>query len=833
MKLRKLGLIAIMGLGLFSLAACGSASNDSDPTNPSGQTAGEGEGQGDGSQGGNTPSGGEGQGGGQQGEGQGGGQQGGSTAPVITNTTDGVEISLVSGAQESMYAEFSPVTNATAYNVYYKSSQDSTYVKADAQLTRLYKEGNDYYYRSDVVGLKKGTYELKIVPVINNVEDASKASSANNLSVAEYDRSGFAFSTASPLGGKTVGAYNLDGTLKSNARVLYVTEDTKDKVSLDITVDNKGKTETATGVGEISQKMSKGFESRPLVLRLIGKVTQTGLTNNNDKLNLGFKEVYKNLSATQIANAGITIEGIGKDATLHGAGVRLLKSSNVEIRNLGLMYWPDDGIALESNNINIWVHNCDIFYGKPGSDSDQAKGDGSMDLKDDSGFITISYLHFWDSGKMSLCGMKDETGPNYITYHHNWFDHSDSRHPRIRTMSVHVYNNYFDGNSKYGVGVTTGADAFVEGNYFRNCKNPMMSSKSGTDALAAKGTFSGEEAGTIKAYNNYIEGAKSLVYANVNKGTAGATLDANSSSYDAILVNDRSETIASTYNAGGATYNNFDTIIDLGVTAAQIQTPDAAKQTVMQSAGRVQGGDFNWTFDNSVEDTNDEVISDLKTAIINYTSTLVTIQGVDGSSSSGSGNTDPTPTPTGTTVEDVIDLIDALPEATNVTKENKTAINTAKTAFDSLSSDQQLLVTNKSKLDECLAKLATFGESALLVFTGSQKVQTGDINFTLGGNSYKTDKGTYNYNGTNLTVAYKMDSNGTVSFTLTQAATVEYVVRCQDNASGKFEIKSGDNSISIQNTTSTITKYSINLEAGTYTFKRNDKEHYLYLIEIL
>ena len=87
-----------------------------------------------------------------------------------------------------------------------------------------------------------------------------------------------------------------------------------------------------------------------------------------------------------------------------------------------------------------------------------------MDLKNDSQYITISYNHFWDSGKMSLCGMKSETGENFITYHHNWFDHSDSRHPRIRTMSVHVYNNYYDGNSKYGVGVTMGASDFVESN---------------------------------------------------------------------------------------------------------------------------------------------------------------------------------------------------------------------------------------------------------------------------------------------------------------------------------------------------------------------------------
>ena len=549
-----------------------------------------------------------------------------------------IQFMIVQGAQESLYSEFVALEGVTDYNAYVLNTTDNKWVKLDKELIRLYKGETYNYYRVDAVGLKAGSYKISVAPVVSGEEQSDSGAQSDTLAVTSYDRSGFAFSTASPLAGKTVGAYNLDGTLKSNARVLYVTENSKNKVSLDVIVNNKGKVETFVGVGAISQAMSKGFDSRPLVLRIIGKVTQSGLTNENDSLNLGFKEAYKGLTIDQIAAAGITIEGIGNDTTLHGTGVRLLKISNAEIRNLGLMYWPDDGIALESGNKNIWVHNCDIFYGKPGSDADQVKGDGSMDLKDDSQFITISYLHFWDSGKMSLCGMKSESGPNYITYRHNWFDHSDSRHPRIRTMSVHVYNNYFDGNSKYGVGVTTGADAFVEGNYFRNCKNPMMSSLTGTDALAPKGTFSKESAGTIKAYNNHIEGASSLVYANAGVGTQGATMAANSSSYDAILAANRNDVIPSTYNAGGATYNNFDTTIDLGVTASQIQSPDDAKATVMKYAGRLQGGDFKWTFNNEIEDTNDSVIADLKTAITNYASKLISVLGIEGATSTPEGS---------------------------------------------------------------------------------------------------------------------------------------------------------------------------------------------------
>lgn len=79
-----------------------------------------------------------------------------------------------------------------------------------------------------------------------------------------------------------------------------------------------------------------------------------------------------------------------------------------------------------------------------------------MDIKGNSKYVTVAYNHFWDNGKSSMCGMKSETGENWITYHHNWFDHSDSRHARVRTMTVHMYNNYYQHCDVYGVGMHNG-----------------------------------------------------------------------------------------------------------------------------------------------------------------------------------------------------------------------------------------------------------------------------------------------------------------------------------------------------------------------------------------
>lgn len=413
------------------------------------------------------------------------------TEADVTNAT--VKIVKSEGWLNSAYVVFNQISGAT-----YTVKVDGTEI--DNELIRFYDTYNYYekseaanlavsyskktlsnVVRADALGLTAGKHTIAVSV------DGGKTESTAVMTVLDNDRSGFAFTD-----GAVPGAYNLDGTLKDGAIVIYLTEENKKTVTATI----GGK--EYTGIADITQAIkTKNTGTTPVDIRIIGKLTLDGLScsDMSSAYALGVKE----------ANY-VTIEGVGDDATMV-AGVAAFTSDFIEIKNLGLMKWgggkDGDGVSLKKSTY-VWVHNNDFFYGDAGSDADQVKGDGSMDLKDNSQHVTISYNHFWDSGKMSLCGMKSESGPNYITYHHNWFDHSDSRHPRIRTMSVHVYNNYFDGNSKYGVGVTSGGNAFVEGNFFRNAHDPMMISKQGTDARGS-GTFSGEEGGGIKSYNNKFE----------------------------------------------------------------------------------------------------------------------------------------------------------------------------------------------------------------------------------------------------------------------------------------------------------------------------------------
>ena len=731
-------------------------------------------------------------------------------------------ITEASGWLETAYVKWTPVTGATGYNVYVKSASasDSAYVQLDDELIRKYPS----YMRADAVGLKAGDYVMKIVPLNNGKENTSAAIVSDKLTVNAHDRSGFTFSSNSPVK-NGVGAYNNDGTLKSNASVLYVTEANKNTVKMKI-----GNTEY-TGVAAITQAIKAKNNCQPVAIRIIGQVTLSGLA---------CKDVSSAYAIGVKGAANVTFEGIGDDATLYEAGVAVFQSTGIEVRNLGLMNWggggDGDGISLKQSR-GVWVHNNDVFYGNAGSDGDQAKGDGSMDLKDNSQYVTVSYNHFWDSGKMSLCGMKSESGENWITYHHNWFDHSDSRHPRIRTMSVHVYNNYYDGNSKYGVGAAKDSEAFVEANYFRNCNYPMLSSMQGSDVLAG-GIFSGENGGVIKAYNNYMEGQKSVIYANSDAGTTTAS----ATDFDAYLATSRSETVPSTYKAkqGGKTYSNFDTKVDLGVDTADIDAPADVPSIVTKYAGRIMGGDFKWTFDNSVDDTSHSLNKPLKDKLNAYKTSLVSVGG--GSVSTGEKhvhNYVSTVTKKATCVEE--GEITYTCTATNGTCDKKTYTEVVpKTAH---TYGEWTVVKEATETEEGLKshsctvcgaketapipkKGSTGGTETPDVPTGDSKVHnftTSDANssfFVISGN-LASNKGTVTYNGLTLTQCLKMESSTSIKFTAPSAGKLTLVF----GESGKNVKINGKKNASDSNCIVTV-----DVAAGSVEITKGDTMNLFYMV---
>lgn len=660
----------------------------------------------------------------------------------IDNPAGVIQITEAKGWQESAYLKWAPFEGASSYNVYVDDK------KIDAQLVRQYKS----YYRADVLGLKEGTYSVKVVPVNAEGKEIAGANTASNLVVKSYNREGFAhFKYAG------VGAYNNDGTLKAGAKVLYITAKTAKTVSTTV---NTGKLETITGLQSIIDAYQKGEDTTPIVFRIIGKVSLSDL----DKISSSAEGLQiKGKGAHSVMN--MTFEGVGDDATVYGFGFLLRNTKSVEFRNFAIMRCLDDAMSLDTDNSHVWIHNMDLFYGKKGGAADQAKGDGTVDIKGDSQYITVAYNRFWDNGKASMCGMTSESGPNYITYHHNWFDHSDSRMARIRTMSVHMYNNYYLHNDVYGVGATSGSSVFMESNYFDATKRPIMSSLQGTDAMG-DGTFSGEKGGLIKAYGN--------VFANKPANFSYIPYAENNTSFDAYEVSNPSEQVPTSVKTlvGGTSYDNFDTNPSLMYAYAADKAEDVPSIVEgFYGAGRLNHGDIDFVIPDETVVTNghQQPWPALASILDAYTSGVVKVFGESNASGEGgSGEGGSTGGSTGGTTEG--------------------------------------------------GSTVTPIEGTVLVTFTDSKPSSSIV--TVSGN-YATNKGTATIDGTSYSTCVKMESATNISVTVDKKVTMTlYFSSADTKTNAKIDGKKpAEVNAVIDSTAKTMT---VTLDAGSHTITKQD-----------
>lgn len=182
-----------------------------------------------------------------------------------------------------------------------------------------------------------------------------------------------------------------------------------------------------------------------------------------------------------------SIIGVGQDAIITGFGLNLYRAVNIIVRNIKFASWGDDAISVDASDDqtlghHIWVDHCTFTYVPPPGYPAGTTPDGSLDITHTAAYVTVSWCHFYKTDKNSLVGHSDGNTQDVdikVTYHHNYFDSSAQRNPRVRFGKVHAFNNYYRKNTIYSISSNTGADVVVEGNYFLDCPIPTESGRDG------------------------------------------------------------------------------------------------------------------------------------------------------------------------------------------------------------------------------------------------------------------------------------------------------------------------------------------------------------------
>lgn len=209
----------------------------------------------------------------------------------------------------------------------------------------------------------------------------------------------------------------------------------------------------------------------------------------------------RNQEDQTVINVGSNTTLFGIDGgRLHHVTLMFNEVDNVIVRNLTIddaydcfpRWRPTDGADGNWNSNwdavsvrrgeNFWIANN--TFTTPPDDLPVYFGrkfdiyDGQLDISHTASLVTVSYNIFRDHDKLMLIGSTNNPGSGdpgrlNVTVHHNLFDGSGQRGPRMRFGQIDVYNNYYqvavtaesyEFQYMWGVGVES--QGYMENNYF-------------------------------------------------------------------------------------------------------------------------------------------------------------------------------------------------------------------------------------------------------------------------------------------------------------------------------------------------------------------------------
>ncbi|KAF8750372.1 Pectate lyase [Rhizoctonia solani] len=227
-----------------------------------------------------------------------------------------------------------------------------------------------------------------------------------------------------------------------------------------------------------------------------------------------------------------TILGKGTSGWIKGKGLLLSGVSNVIIQNIRIS---------DLNPQYVWgaMHYTSITRAKSGSvDHNYFKSVGRQFIVTGFGAakqVTISNNYFdgqttWSTGcdqhhywAFLFAGNGDQ-----ITFARNYVYHTAGRGPHVGgtsgySLTVHMYNNYFNDITGHAIDADVGTKLLAEGNYFNNVRTPSTGNTKGAVFAPTSSSMNSQCSGTISrnCVSNTLAGSGSLSNT-ANTGAIGA-----------------------------------------------------------------------------------------------------------------------------------------------------------------------------------------------------------------------------------------------------------------------------------------------------------------------
>jgi pectate lyase len=257
-----------------------------------------------------------------------------------------------------------------------------------------------------------------------------------------------------------------------------------------------------------------GMLKQPLIILI-----KAGTYDASQALTATGANTYGNSMLDIADQADLTF--IGEGNVTFNFGINVKRSSNIIIRNISFHSYGDDGVNVGyPETHHIWIDHC--TFGHPTTYPASADvPDGTTEVKDGASYVTISWCKYQNHHKTCLLGHSDNNGATdmgrlKVTYFANYFNATNSRHPRTRFGTVHVLNNMYENVGRgrastgglfgYGIGASNNSQVWAEGNFFLDTRWPMSADRSTTDFATVYGPLMSQNSNIacygLKSVNN-------------------------------------------------------------------------------------------------------------------------------------------------------------------------------------------------------------------------------------------------------------------------------------------------------------------------------------------